>query len=112
VHDQNGELVEGSSAEGSSAEGAEDSEPLLDDQPPPPTVRHVDEELPFPASVAPAIAPAPAPVAERGAPAPAAVEQDTAPKLDDQPPPPVRDYEVVNQPPETPRRGWWKRLSS
>jgi ribonuclease E len=107
VHDQNGELVEGSSAE-----GAEDSEPLLDDQPPPPTVRHVDEELPFPASVAPAIAPAPAPVAERGAPAPAAVEQDTAPKLDDQPPPPVRDYEVVNQPPETPRRGWWKRLSS
>ncbi|HLG86060.1 MAG TPA: ribonuclease E/G [Alphaproteobacteria bacterium] len=25
-------------------------------------------------------------------------------------PPPNRDYEVVNQPPAQPRRGWWKRL--
>ena len=26
-------------------------------------------------------------------------------------PPPVRDYETVNQPPSQPRRGWWKRLT-
>ncbi|MDB5364226.1 MAG: ribonuclease [Rhodospirillales bacterium] len=105
VRDEQGELIEASS---------QDSEALLDDQPPPPIASHVDEELPFPPPAAPAIlpAPVPAPRAEREVPPAAAVEQDTAPRLDDQPPPPARDYEVVNQAPETPRRGWWKRLSS
>ncbi|GIL40981.1 Rne/Rng family ribonuclease [Roseiterribacter gracilis] len=103
VRNEQGELVEVSPHE------SDESEAVLDDQPPPPTVSHADEELPFPPPVAPVKI---EPAVERAAPVKSvAVEDPAAPKLDDQPPPP-RDYEVVNQPPETPRRGWWKRISS
>jgi ribonuclease E len=84
------------------------AEPVLDDQPPPPVPTPVaDVELPFP----PVTEVVPAPAMEHPV---VAAEDPLAPKLDDQPPPavPVRDYEVVNQPPAAPRRGWWKRTGS
>jgi ribonuclease E len=40
-----------------------------------------------------------------------AINGAEAPETSEPPaPPPPRDYEVVNQPPAQPRRGWWKRL--
>jgi hypothetical protein len=58
--------------------------------------------------------PAPEPVAETPEPVPvpeAASLPEPEPAPEPEPPAPVtRDYEVVNQPPAQPKRGFWKRL--
>jgi len=111
----NGDLLEASDAEGNEAPaaGAEPAEapvaheagPAEEAAPEPiaevvaapePEVHRPEASQPEPTPPEPAHA-EPAPVAEEPAePEPAA--------------PVVRDYEVVNKPPEQPRRGFWKRL--
>jgi ribonuclease E len=47
----------------------------------------------------------------QSAPRRAAVEQSSAPVSNDTAPPPPRDYEKVNEEPESKKKGWWNRLT-
>jgi ribonuclease E len=92
--------------ETASAEDAGDGEPVAELPTAEPQAEAPDFEPQLEAAPVPEPVEAVVPTEPEPAPSPAAPEPQPEPPA----PPVARDYETVNQPPEQPKRGFWKRL--